>query len=170
MNGVNAWKWVGILSIMLLLSVGCCLLGACWGGAMGLALGRMTGVARPETPRQFQFEWQPFAPEEAWRPWLGVYFEMTPAGALLTGVSVDSPAERAGLQVGDVIIELDGQRVTEALPLDVLVAEYFPGDEVKLLVLRDGGEREFTVTLGVFPGLELLPGPEYFEAPPFNDG
>ncbi len=172
MNGTNIWKWLGIVSVMLLVSMCCCLLGVCWGSMMGLVVGQRLGEVSfgwPEEQCDMPY-WEPEVPEESWRPWLGVYFQMTPEGALVTSVVIDSPAERAGVQADDVITEFDEQQVTEEQPLDVIVAEYMPGDKVTLIVLRDGNERELTVTLGVFPGMELLPDPEYFEVPPFDEG
>ncbi len=173
MNESNTWKWVGIISMMLLVSVLCCLLGLCWGSMMGFLVGQRLSepaYSWPQDEYEMPYGEEPYFPEESWRPWLGVYFQMTSEGALITNVVLDSPAERAGLQVDDVIVEFDGQQVTEQQPLDVIVGEYYPGDAVTLIALRDGSEREFDVTLGVFPGSELLPGPEYFEVPPFDEG
>ena len=173
MNESNTWKWVGIISMMLLVSVLCCLLGLCWGSMMGFLVGQRLSepaYSWPQDEYEMPYGEEPYFPEESWRPWLGVYFQMTPEGALLTDVVIDSPAERAGLRSGDVIIEFDGQAVTEEQPLDVIVAQYAPGDEVTVVVLRGDAERKFTVTLGVFPGMELLPAPEYFDVPPFDEG
>lgn len=173
MNASNTWKWVGIISMLLLVSVLCCSLGLCWGSMMGFLMGQQISAPSyswPEDEYEMPYWEEPYLPEDSWRPWLGVYFQMTSEGAWVTSVVLDSPAERAGLQTDDVIIEFDGQLVTEEQPLDVIVAEYYPGDEVTLVAIRDGAEREFDVTLGVFPGMELLPDPEYFEVPPFDEG
>ena len=169
-NSTNTWKWVGLVCLLLVVSGMCCLMGLCLGGVVGLVAGQRIETGSYSEDGYETPEWEPYAPEESLRPWLGVYFQMTPEGALLTDVVIDSPAERAGLESGDVIIEFDGQAVTEEQPLDVIVAQYAPGDEVTVVALRGDAKREFTVTLGVFPGMELLPAPEYFDVPPFDEG
>lgn len=176
MNSSGIWKGVAVLSTMLMVSMLCCLLGVCWGGLIGLTAGlRIPSFARkfiaPEAARRLPLpEGQPTAPASGQRPWLGVTLEMIPEGALLLSVSVDGPAERAGLQPGDVIITVDGYHVTAERPLEDLMAAYSPGDEVLLTVLRDGVPQEFQITLDTFPESELLPGPEYFNAPAFDEG
>ncbi|HUM36349.1 MAG TPA: PDZ domain-containing protein [Anaerolineae bacterium] len=169
-NSTSTWKWVGLVCLLLVVGGMCCLMGLCLGSVMGLAVGQRIETGSYSEDGHAPPEWEPYAPEESLRPWLGVYFQMTPEGALVTDVVIDSPAERAGLESGDVIIEFDGQAVTEEQPLDVIVAQYAPGDEVTVVALRGDAEREFTVTLGVFPGMELLPSPEYFDVPPFDEG
>jgi serine protease Do len=62
--------------------------------------------------------------------------------------SDDSPARRAGLQPGDVIVEVDGQRVDYVAQLQQIVGFKRPGDRVQITVLRQGGERRtYTVRL-----------------------
>jgi len=62
--------------------------------------------------------------------------------------SDDSPAKRAGLEPGDVIIEVDGQRVDYVAQLQQLVGFKHPGDRVRVTVARRGGERKtYTVQL-----------------------
>lgn len=76
-------------------------------------------------------------------------------GALLVGnesegefaVIPGSPAEKAGLQIKDVILEVDGKKVTPDSPLQNVVGEKNPGDEIELKVWRSGEEITLKVTL-----------------------
>jgi len=68
-------------------------------------------------------------------------------GGVVTQVEPDSPGAKAGLQIGDVISEIDGHQVSDAGELQVLVAEKQPGSKVELTVLRDGKTMNIPVTL-----------------------
>jgi len=68
-------------------------------------------------------------------------------GALVTQVESGSPAEKAGLKVGDVSTELDGQKVSDASQLQIEVGQKQPGSGIKLQVLRDGKNVSVPVTL-----------------------
>jgi serine protease Do len=68
-------------------------------------------------------------------------------GALVSQVEPSSPAAKAGLKVGDVITELDGQKVTDASQLQIEVGQKHPGSTIKLQVLRDGKSVSVPVTL-----------------------
>ena len=70
------------------------------------------------------------------------------SGALVSEVNNDSPAEKAGLEPGDIITEIDGKAVENHSDLRTTVAQTAPGTDVKLKVIRDGKEKKFTVTLG----------------------
>ena len=70
-----------------------------------------------------------------------------PVGALVNDVNEDSAAKRAGIQPGDVILEIDGKPIEISSDLPPLVGSNPPGTEVELLVSRDGDERTFDVTL-----------------------
>lgn len=59
-------------------------------------------------------------------------------------VTPESPADKAGLKEGDIILEVDGQRVTQKNSLSKLIKEREPGDTITLKVLR--GEEELTLT------------------------
>ncbi|HBP17220.1 MAG TPA: serine protease [Planctomycetes bacterium] len=72
-------------------------------------------------------------------------------GVVVSEVTPDSPAAKAGLQVGDVIRKLDGREATDVGWLRNAVSMTAPGSRVKLTVLRDGAERELTVELGTLP-------------------
>jgi serine protease Do len=72
-------------------------------------------------------------------------------GALVTSVQPDSPARRAGLAAGDIIVRLDGKEVAEAAELPRLVAQARPGSEVPVEVWRDGRSHVLNVTIGQAP-------------------
>jgi serine protease Do len=74
------------------------------------------------------------------------------AGALVGGVQPGTPAAAAGLQEGDVIIELNGKKVTDFNQFRVLVAQTAPKTKISLKVLRNGKEKNLTATLGTLPG------------------
>ena len=60
----------------------------------------------------------------------------------------DGPADKAGLQVGDVVTAIDGQPVTTAEELIVAVRTHRPGDQVTLTYERGGQQSTAEVTLG----------------------
>ena len=70
------------------------------------------------------------------------------AGAFVTEVVPGSAAAKGGLEVGDVIVEIDGTEVATSSDVREAVTAHEPGDEVDLRVVRDGDERTLTVTLG----------------------
>jgi serine protease Do len=65
-------------------------------------------------------------------------------GAIVDMVSPGSPAEQAGIEVGDVIVSIGGQRVNSSARMRMLIANHRPGDRVKVQVwrLRSGAARE----------------------------
>ncbi|MEA3332363.1 MAG: DegQ family serine endoprotease [Pseudomonadota bacterium] len=95
---------------------------------------------------------------------LGVYIqEVTPElaasfgldekhGAVISQVIEDSPAARAGLQVGDIILSVDEQKVEEMRRLPRMVAAKKPGTKVKLKVLRMGKILEIEIVLDNLEG------------------
>lgn len=76
-------------------------------------------------------------------------------GALIVAVAPDSPAERAGLQVGDVVTAVDGDPVDARRTLAGRLLAYEPGDTVVLTVLRAGETLAIEVVLGQFEGRGL---------------
>ena len=77
-------------------------------------------------------------------------------GALVGEVSADSPAEKAGLKSGDVVLEFNGKPVKDARHLKLEVAEARPDDSVALRFLRDGKTETVQVKLKAAPGSETL--------------
>ena len=68
-------------------------------------------------------------------------------GGVVTQVEADSPAATAGLQIGDVITEIDGHKVNDAGELQVMVGQKQPGTKIELTILRDGKTMRLPVTL-----------------------
>ena len=75
----------------------------------------------------------------------------TRAGAEVTSVGDDTPATKAGLAVGDVIVAVNGEPVDSALSLVGHIREKSAGDAVTLTVLRDGKSVEIKATLAAKP-------------------
>jgi len=73
-------------------------------------------------------------------------------GAIVSNVTPDSPASRAGLKSGDVLRELNGSKIRNGSQLQVAVSETAPGNEIKLGILRDGKPETLTVKVGEFKG------------------
>ena len=69
-------------------------------------------------------------------------------GVAVEKVIENSPAAIAGLQANDVIVRFNGEEVTGSRKLTRLISEVAPDHQAKLTVLRGGGERELTVTVG----------------------
>ena len=71
-----------------------------------------------------------------------------PKGAAVKAISEDSPAEKAGLQINDIITEANGTTIKSSDDLVRLVGDLFNGAELKLTVYRQGETLEITVTVG----------------------
>ncbi len=69
-------------------------------------------------------------------------------GVLVTDVQADSPAEKAGLAAGDVIVSVDGKETVNSAQLRSLIAVQHVGDEVALTLIRDGKTRTIQVQVG----------------------
>ncbi|WP_374375459.1 DegQ family serine endoprotease [Dongia sp.] len=94
------------------------------------------------------------------RGWLGVEIQQVtpdlaaglgldePRGALVANVDPASPAGKAGIEAGDVILGFDGTGVKELRDLPRLVAAAKPGDTAEVMVLRDGKERTLNAEIG----------------------
>ena len=73
-------------------------------------------------------------------------------GALVSSVEKDSPAERAGLQPGDVIVRFNGKDINRSADLPAQVAVMAPGTSARLDVVRKGEPKALTVTVGEMKG------------------
>lgn len=74
-----------------------------------------------------------------------------PQGALIAEVEPGSPAEKAGLQVSDIILRFNGQPIRTSIDLPRLVGASRPGSEVTLSVWRQKATHEIRVTIGEMP-------------------
>lgn len=74
-----------------------------------------------------------------------------PYGALVSRVMPDSPADRAGLKVGDVILAFDGKKLLNSSQLPPLVGTTRVDDTATLRILRGGKERDVKITVGRLP-------------------
>ena len=68
-------------------------------------------------------------------------------GAMVEEIVPDSPAENAGIEVGDIIIAVDGQKVSGAGDLRTTIGLKRSGDSVKITVARNNTQKNFTATL-----------------------
>lgn len=77
-------------------------------------------------------------------------------GALVASVTPTGPAEDAGIQAGDVILQFNGQEITQMRSLPRIVAETDVGRDVDVLIWRRGDEQTVSVTLGELPDESAL--------------
>jgi thiol-disulfide isomerase/thioredoxin len=88
-------------------------------------------------------------------PWLGVVFERISGGGVrANAVVVDSPAERAGVREGDVVLELGGQATPDPETAVQLVRRFRPGQSLSIVVLREGQRVLLSARLDEAPSLE----------------
>jgi Do/DeqQ family serine protease len=97
------------------------------------------------------------------RPWLGVRVSAVdaetarslgldrPQGVLVAQIYADSAGARAGLQVGDLILAMDGQPVNDQATLNYIVSTHAPGEGATLQIRRSGAARTLRVTLSAAP-------------------
>jgi hypothetical protein len=83
-------------------------------------------------------------------PWLGLQTvsQMGSSGATVLVVDNGGPAQRAGVQPGDVITQVDGQPITSPAGLTAAIAAKQPGQQVQLLINRYGQSLVLYVTVG----------------------
>ncbi len=94
------------------------------------------------------------------RAWLGVRFQAVTKemmesfglestdGALISEVLKNSPAEKAGLKEGDIIIEVNGKKIEDSNNLPKIIASYQPDQKLDIVFIRDKKKHKVTVTLG----------------------
>jgi serine protease Do len=72
-------------------------------------------------------------------------------GALVGDVSPDSPGAKSGLQKGDVITALNGQKIADYTDLRLRISQTAPGTKINMDVYRNGQKQQMSATLGEFP-------------------
>ncbi len=109
------------------------------------------------------------------RGWLGVYIQPLTSelakqfdlkdseGALISDVIEDSPAAKAGIERGDVIVEYNGNKVKDVTSLRNMVANTFPNTEVSIKIVRNGELKTFKVKITELPQEETLRISKSFE-------
>jgi serine protease Do len=97
------------------------------------------------------------------RGWLGVQIQSVTTdiadalglkdayGALVAGAQMNSPAERAGLASGDIIVSVNSAPVKDARDLNKMITNIVPGTRVEIGVLRAGAQKTMTAALGELP-------------------
>jgi len=135
---------IAVAALAVLLS-GC--FGALAGGAFGYWAGRRSVTRSLSSSPLPQWERVPVQPEEV---------EPTPlpkqvAGALVTEVVKDTPAAQAGIEVGDVIVAVDGVAIDGERTLERIIRSHRPGDGVEITLWRSGRERTVSVRLAQNP-------------------
>ncbi|MEH6466457.1 MAG: Do family serine endopeptidase [Porticoccus sp.] len=102
------------------------------------------------------------------RGWLGVYIQdvdkdlarslglRSPHGALIAQVQLNSPAAKAGVLAGDVIVSLDGQNIFESSDLPHVVGLITPGKKVEAELIREGKANTLDIVIGALPGADSV--------------
>lgn len=97
------------------------------------------------------------------RGWLGVVIQEVnrdlaesfglrkPMGALVVQVAQDGPADKGGIQAGDIILEFEGQEIRRSGELPPLVGQVRPGEKARVLVLRSGERKVLNVKIEELP-------------------
>ena len=144
------WIVVAVLGACLVFGLGAIVGG---GAALGLTRARSCESMRPSVrtwmlPREMPHQDFPMRPG---RDLMGFQ-----AGAMIVEVVPDSPAARAGLREGDILVALDGESLDGTGDLAAMIALHKPGDEVVVEVAEMGvrlgmESREVTVTLAEHP-------------------
>ena len=132
------------------------------GGSIGLSFAIPVSVLRNVVDQLKEYG-------EVTRGWLGVTIQNVdrnlaesfgldrPRGALVSQLAADGPADEAGIEPGDVIIEFDGNPIETSADLPHVVGLIAPGTKVDVRIVRDRKERVIEVTVG---GLDADDSPE----------
>jgi serine protease Do len=99
------------------------------------------------------------AKSDAGEGWLGISMQelndsmakaldIEDGGVLVNSVSKDSPADKAGLEEGDVIVSFAGKEIDDTAELSRLVRRQKPGSEVQIGIIRDGASKDLEITVG----------------------
>ena len=126
------------------------------GGSMGIGFAIPVSIAK-QVMEQITFN------GSVTRGWIGIEAQdITPElaesfnlknvnGSLIAGVLLDSPADRAGLRPGDILVAIDNKPVTDSQTMLNLIAMLKPKDKATLAILRAGKKMEISLTVGKRP-------------------
>ncbi|HKP69568.1 MAG TPA: PDZ domain-containing protein [Pyrinomonadaceae bacterium] len=104
--------------------------------------------------------------EEITRDNVGKYGLKEVRGVAVEKVIEGSPAEKAGIQIGDVIVRFNGEEVTSVRKLTRLLSEVSPDHQAKVTVIRGGSERDLTATVAKRPMPKFEEGNFKWTVPP----
>lgn len=131
------------------------------GGSVGIGFAIPASVAKPITDRLMRGETiargylgVQIGPID--REWVGPLGLENRDGAYVNSVTPGGPADRAGLQAGDVVLSLNGQKVADSTELTRRVGQASPGDNLRLEILRDGRRQTINVRSGTRPSVAEL--------------
>ena len=89
------------------------------------------------------------------RAWLGIAYQEVPksilrkngipGGLMIAGIYRNGPAAEAGIESGDIIVSIDGNRLTDIFQLRSAVAKHQPVSQIKIKIIRDGIEKEISI-------------------------
>jgi serine protease Do len=131
------------------------------GGSVGIGFAIPAETAQPIVQKLI-------AGEEILRGYLGVRIQpmnddlaealgiASNRGEFIQSVQPGEPADAAGLQAGDVVVQVDGKEVTPDQTLSFIVANIEPGRRINLEIIRDGAHRTVPVTVGRRPSEDEL--------------
>ena len=123
------------------------------GGSVGIGFAVPSSLAKPVVEQLLEYG-------ETRRGWLGIHLQkvtdelamglsLTKArGALVSKVEPDSPADKGGIEVGDVLVKFDGAVIKNDRDLPILVARAGVGSKVQVVVIRKGKEKTLSIVLG----------------------
>jgi serine protease Do len=90
-------------------------------------------------------------------------------GALVTQVTEDTPADKAGLREGDFVVDVDGKPVKNSDELRMRIGSYHPNETVAIVLYRNGSKKDLKVKLGERPNEEELAGMRGFGGSPGDE-
>src|SRR5260221_12647881 len=91
-------------------------------------------------------------------------------GALVSAVEPKSPADKAGIKTGDIILAVDGRDIENSIDLPRVIGESRPGTAVTLKIWRQGETRELRASLGEAPGEKVARADSESKAQPSKLG
>jgi serine protease Do len=153
-----------LLSDRTAITTDCTLVGGDSGGPLFDMQGRVIGInsrisgpltANMHVPvNTFKDTWARLEKGDAWghfpghEPYIGIRGEAETDVAKIAHIFEDSPAETAGLKVGDVVLSLNDDAVNDFASLTAMVREMQPGDNVRLKIKRGDETKEIQLTIG----------------------